>query len=224
MKAIERDRFINKSQETLKSIIDIIDGFPIIKLSSFNRENTVLVIVDMINGFVNEGPLKSDRVKELIPETLKLIKLCQKNEIATIAFIDSHSEDCPEFESYPEHCVMGTSESELIKEIKEIGKYTLLNKNSTNGILEKEFMKWLEDNNNVTNFIIAGDCTDLCILQFSLALKSYFNMKNIRSNIIIPMNVVETYDLGIHDGDLMNVFALYNMYVNGVRIVKRIEE
>lgn len=224
MKTIERDKFINKSQETFKSIIDIVEEFPTIRLSNFNSKNTALVIVDMINGFVNEGPLKSDRVKELIPDTLKLIKLCQKNEIAAIAFKDSHSQNSPEFESYPEHCVMGTSESELVKEIKESGEYILINKNSTNGVLEKEFRKWLEDNNNVTNFIIAGDCTDLCILQFSLALKSYFNMKNIKSNIIVPMNVVETYDLGIHDGDLMNVFAIYNMYINGVKVVKKIEE
>jgi hypothetical protein len=48
-------------------------------------------------------------------------------------------------------------------------------------------------------------------------------MKNIKSNIIVPVNAVETYDLGFHDGDLMNVFALYNMYVNGVRVVQGIE-
>ncbi|MDF2674033.1 MAG: nicotinamidase-like amidase [Clostridiales bacterium] len=223
MKAIERDKFINKSKETLKSILDIIEGFPSIKLSSFKSENTALIIMDMINGFVNEGPLKSDRVKELIPETLKLIKLCQGSKIPIIAFADSHSKNCPEFESYPEHCIMGTSESQLVKEINEIGDYILINKNSTNGILEKEFLKWLENNSNVTNFIIAGDCTDLCILQFSLALKAYFNKKNINSNTIVPVNVVETYDLGLHDGNLMNVFALYNMWVNGVKVVKEIE-
>lgn len=223
MKAIEKNKLIEKSQDILKSVLEIIEGLPNIKLNSFKGENTVLVIVDMINGFVNEGSLKSERVKELIPEIIKLIKLCQGSKITTLAFMDSHSKFCPEFESYPEHCIMGTSESELVKEIEEIGEYILINKNSTNGVLEKEFIKWLEDNSNVTNFIIAGDCTDLCILQFSLALKAYFNMKNIKSNIIVPMNVVDTYDMGIHDGDLMNVFALYNMYVNGVKVVKGID-
>ncbi len=37
------------------------------------------------------------------------------------------------------------------------------------------------------------------------------------------MNLVETYDLGIHNGDLMNLISLYKMKINGINIVKYIE-
>lgn len=224
MKKIEREAFIEGSKDILNTIVNTIEGLPALRIKDLRGEDSVLVIVDMVNGFVNEGPLKSDRVKELIPAILHLIKLCQRNKIDILAFLDTHSKNCPEFESYPGHCILGTSESELVEEIRDAGEYTLINKNSTNGFLEAGFKKWLEDNKNITNFILAGDCTDLCVLQFSLTLKAYFNMNNIRSNIIVPMNVIETYDLDMHNANLMNVFALYNMLANGIKVVQEIQE
>jgi hypothetical protein len=35
--------------------------------------------------------------------------------------------------------------------------------------------------------------------------------------------MVETYDLGTHNGDLMNVMALYNMLGNGIEVVTELE-
>lgn len=47
-------------------------------------------------------------------------------------------------------------------------------------------------------------------------------MQNKKIRIIVPLNAVETYDLGLHNGDLMNVIALYNMITNGIEVVKEI--
>ncbi len=35
------------------------------------------------------------------------------------------------------------------------------------------------DFDNIDNIIIVGDCTDICIYQFAITLKSYFNQHNI---------------------------------------------
>jgi nicotinamidase-related amidase len=224
MKHLEKKAFIDKSIKTLESIVDILENLPSFKLATLKSEDTALVIVDMVNGFAREGALKSDRIEGLIPNIVELIKLSQKRNIVNIAFLDSHTENCPEFENYPDHCMRGTSESELVDEIKGAGDYVLINKNSTNGFLEEEFKKWLEGNKNITNFILCGDCTDICILQFASTLKAYFNIQDRKSNIIVPMDVVETYDLDVHDADLMNLFSLYNMIGNGIKVVKTIEE
>ena len=48
-------------------------------------------------------------------------------------------------------------------------------------------------------------------------------MQNKNYRVIVPINAVDTYDLGIHNGDLVNIMALYNMIINGVEVVRNIE-
>lgn len=117
----------------------------------------------------------------------------------------------------------GTYEGEIVDEIKRIGGYTLIGKNSANGFLEEKFQKWLKENQQISNFIITGDCTDICFQQFAITLKTWCNMQNKKVKVIIPMNAVETYDLSLHNGDLMNMMGLYNMITNGIEIVQGVE-
>jgi nicotinamidase-related amidase len=215
--------FLEKSKDILNDIIDTMNKLPSVKLEEFESEESVFILVDMINGFAREGILKSERVEALIPEILRLSKLCDKNGIKKIAFADNHTEDSIEFEAYPRHCIIGTSESELVEELKEADDYLIIPKNSTNGFLEKAFQKWINENEKVTNFIVVGDCTDICIEQFSKSLKAYFNLNNRKSRVIVPLNAVDTYDLGTHYAELMDIMALYSMIVNGVEVVKEIE-
>jgi nicotinamidase-related amidase len=218
-----KNEFLKKSNETLEKIFDLLAGLPAVKVKDLQPENTAFIIVDMINGFVREGALASNRAEMAIPAIEKLSKLCDKNQIAKLAFADSHTNASPEFGAYPEHCLAGTSESEVVDELKEIGGYTLIPKNSTNGFHEEEFQKWLKDNQKIDTFIVTGVCTNICVEQFSLTIKTFFNKQNKKSRVIVPINAVETYDLGIHDGDLMNVMALYNMIVNGIEVTPEVE-
>lgn len=214
--------FLEKSKDILNDIMDTIDKLPAINLDDFHGENTVFIIVDMINGFAREGVLKSERVEALIPEILRLSKLCDKSGIKKIAFADNHTEDSIEFEAYPSHCITGTSESELVEELKEADDYLIIPKNSTNGFLENAFQEWIRQNEDVTNFIVVGDCTDICIEQLSKSLKAYFNLNNRKSRVIVPLNAVDTYDLETHYAELMDIMALYSMIINGVEVVKGI--
>ena len=47
-----------------------IDKQPVLDLKKFKKDNTVLVIIDMIEGFTRIGNLKSDRIKEKIKTSL----------------------------------------------------------------------------------------------------------------------------------------------------------
>lgn len=223
MRMINKDNFLNRSVATLGEIFDMLAKLPIIHLRDLQGKQTALVMVDMINGFAREGTLISPRVEELIPEITKLSKMCDNLDILKLAFADCHTEASPEFDVYPVHCIKGTQEGEIVDEIKEIGGYTLIPKNSTNGFLEEGFQIWLKQYQQINTFVITGDCTDICVQQFATTLKTWFNMQNKNARIIVPINAVETYDLGLHDGDLMNVMALYNMMINGIEIVREIE-
>lgn len=223
MKTVNKSDFLKTSIEALGEIFDMLGGLPVLQLKDLQGKKTALVIMDMINGFAREGALQSPRVEKLIPEIANLSNVCDSLEITKLAFADCHTEVSPEFETYPIHCVAGSSEGEIVDEIKELGGYTLFTKNSTNGFLEDEFQVWLRDNQQINTFIITGDCTDICVQQFAITLKTCFNMQNRKIRIIVPVNVVETYDLGLHKGDLMNVMALHNMITNGIEVVQCIE-
>ncbi len=220
MRMINKNEFIERSVNTLGEIFDMLAKLPAIELKDLQGKQTALVIVDMVNGFAREGALKSPRVEGLIAEIAELSKICNELHIARLAFADCHTKASPEFDAYPAHCMIGTSEGEMVDELKELGGYTLISKNSTNGFLEEAFQKWLKENEHINTFVITGDCTDICVQQFAITLKTWFNMQNKRGRVIIPINAVETYDLNLHNGDLMNVTALYNMMINGIEVVQ----
>lgn len=223
MRLINKNEFLQSSVKALGEVFDILEKLPAVQLKDLQGKQTALVIVDMINGFAREGALKSPRVEGLIPEIAELSKACEEMQITKLAFADCHTKASPEFDAYPAHCMVGTSEAEMVDELREIGGYTLIPKNSTNGFLEEAYQQWLEENEHINTFIITGDCTDICVQQFSVTLKTWFNMQNKKVRVIVPINAVETYDFGLHNGDLMNVMALYNMIINGIEVTRGVD-
>lgn len=196
-----------------------------IDLLSLKKDNTALFVVDMVNGFVYQGPLSSPRVAAIANNIAELNE--KTAGYKKVFFLDSHENDSQEFNSFPMHCMKGTMEAELIPELKtkaSDGPGTwYIEKNSTNGFYSNKFQDWLVQHiDEVDNYIITGCVTDICVLQFALSLKANFNETNKNKRIIVPKNCVETYDGGSHDGYLMNLFALYNMHTSGIEIVDKI--
>lgn len=197
-----------------------------LSLKEFREDNTVLIVVDMIKGFVEEGILSSPRVKAMSKNLLELNK--NMIDFEKIFFIDSHYKSSTEFNAYPEHCLAGTKEEELIDGLKASvdngEKITIVKKNSTNGFHAKIFKEWLDNKIEVIeNYIVVGCVTDICVLQFVLSLKTYFNEVNKDKRVVVPANCVETFDIPDHNGDEMNLFALRMMKSNGVEVVQEIE-
>ncbi|MFR3567308.1 MAG: isochorismatase family cysteine hydrolase [Paraclostridium sordellii] len=190
------------------------------KINELNLSKTMLFIIDMNNGFAKKGALYSDRVEALINPITNLAKILEVKNCEIIAFTDSHNKDSIELRSYPTHCLENDYESKIVDEISTIKNLKVIPKNSTNGFF------CLEDKNfkNIDNIIVVGDCTDICIYQFVVTLKSYFNQNNIDKNIIVPMNLVDTYHIdNIHNAEIMNIVFLNSMIQNGVEVIKEIE-
>lgn len=222
MKTANKEKFLKHSSNTLSEIYDSLCKLQNLRLEELEHDKTSLIIIDLINGFTTEGTLKSQRVESLINEAARVMERCKELSIPTIVFGDCHKADSPEFISYAPHCIEGTSECEIVEEIKALGGYNYINKNSTNGFIEEKFFEWLCENKAIENFIIIGDCSDICIEQFGVTLKAWFNKNNRFSRIIVPEAIVDTYDYELHDGDLMHVMALWNMLGNGLEIVNTI--
>lgn len=222
MQLINKADFLERSKATLAELYDMLADLPVMALADLQASNTALVLVDLINGFARTGALQSPRVEALIPGVVRLLRAGDQMGFAKVVFTDNHSEESPEFASYPVHCLAGSIEAEPVDEIKAIENYQLFPKNSTNGFLEAAFQKWLEENSQINTFIVVGDCTDICIQQFAVTLKAWFNQQNRRVRVIVPIDLVDTYDLGLHNADLLNVVTLFSMMGNGIEAVKAI--
>ena len=211
-------------KKAVSALIDEINALPELSLSGLDPDKSLLVIVDIVNGFVREGAMASPLVEDIILPVVSLMEKCQDKKIPSVAFADCHAADCAEFASFPPHCVKNTSESEIVDEIKKAGGYTLIEKNSTNGFHEKSFTDYLDGKSGVDTFIVTGDCTDICVMQFCLTLKTRYTAQNKNIRIIIPVNCVETYDAPWHDADFTNIAAYKLMKDSGIEFVSEITE
>lgn len=209
--------------QALNNWKNTLEALPSLPVSALRDGKTALVIVDMINGFLTEGPLASPRSASVLPAVEKLLCFAKENAVPAAAFADCHKPDSIEFQAFPPHCLAGTSESEIASSLCEIGGFTRIEKNSTNGFLTEGFQEFLAANPECERFVVCGVCTDICVMQFALALKCYANQQNRPLEVIVPVNAVETYDAPAHNADLMQTMALQMLANAGITLVKEAE-
>ena len=103
-------------------------------IEKLRKVRELLITVDMVNGFVKEGPLAAPSIMRIVPRQIELLEEASNDKNTGLIFIrDSHSEDATEFKTYPAHCIRGTYETEIIDELKKYEKYGVSYfKNSTN--------------------------------------------------------------------------------------------
>ena len=80
-----------------------------------------LLIIDMLDDFVNEGaPLEVPDTRKIIPDVRKEIDYARDNDIPVVYVCDTHDENDVEFEKFgwPPHAVKGTGGAEIVDELK----------------------------------------------------------------------------------------------------------
>lgn len=195
----------------MENILNIND------LNNLNNEKTLLITVDMINGFIKEGNLHSPSIKRIIP-TVKLLN-SQLNNCARVFFSDVHESNSLEFKNFPKHCMVGSRETEIIDELHKLSQSAMVySKSTTNGYWTYEFRKLLE-HSSFDNIIITGCCTDICILNLALTLNTYFISNNEDTNIIVIENGVDTFDSPEHNADEYNMMTFKILKANGIKVL-----
>ncbi|WP_117275477.1 cysteine hydrolase family protein [Mycoplasmopsis edwardii] len=177
-------------------------------------KKSVIFVIDLINGFAKSGALYDKRIKDIIPDVKDII---DKSDSEVHFVCDAHSKDDIEMEQYPPHCIKGTEESEVVDELKFHIKSDGSNvtfKTTTNGffVVKKSYLRQFDE------FILTGCCTDICIMQFGLSLKTWLNKNRLNKDVIIYEEGVQTFDSKDHNGDLMHKFALDVMKNAGIKI------
>ncbi|TDV24459.1 nicotinamidase-related amidase [Mycoplasmopsis mustelae] len=178
------------------------------------KNKRLTVVIDMLNGFCKFGPLSSQRINRIIPNIVEVL-----NKSDDILFVcDAHSIDDLEMKQYPIHCLKDSLEAEVVDELKPYQRQknakTVL-KNTTNGFYEVLPSYW----DQYDEFEFVGCCTDICVLQFVMNLKIWFNKIGSKKPIYVIQKCVETFDSPTHNGDEMHKLALQLMQEAGVEIV-----
>ena len=212
MKPIEnRQEFLRRAAASLSDMLDTLEGLADYDCSEIPAEKICVLSIDMNKGFTRQGILASPRVDEMVEKTADFLESAMEQGIRVAAFSDRHTPDAAELSSYPEHCTT-PEEYELVEELQDLGLKPIW-KNSTNA-----FMAGMGEllTKGYETFIVTGCCTDICVYQCALALRTFFNQNNTKAEVVVPLSLVETYDGDFHNADLMNLVFLDSMASNGI--------
>lgn len=182
----------------------------------------LLVVVDMVNGFINEGAMADPYINTITPEVKRLMEEFRENEKGDIiAFCDSHTMESEEFKDYPIHCLKGTRESEMIDELQCFKKdITVFEKDTTNGFLEEEYRKYFDSHKEeYDEIIVVGCCSDICVLNYVTSQKENIDQEKIDITITVPKNAIETYEGPGHNRRKANEYAIATMLQQGIHVV-----
>jgi nicotinamidase-related amidase len=229
---------IQESKPFLEYLVDWQSKLPVLKLVDVctDPDKTVVISVDVINGFCYEGPLSSPRVKAIIDPIVDLLKASWDLGVHNILLCqDTHDPQAVEFAQFPPHCIRGTHESDTVAEIKKLPFFeymVLLEKNSIDSALGTGLDDWIIDHPEKGTYIVVGDCTDLCTYQLAMFLRLDANSRMLKRRVIVPANAVDTYDMPVetarklgampHDANLLHALFLYHLALNGVEIVSKL--
>ena len=184
-------------------------------------EKVAIIAVDVVNGFCVEGPLASERVAAIVAPIRRLLEAAHARGVRQVAVLrDSHTPEAPEFAQFGPHCIAGTAESQLVRELADLpfaSTFQDVPKNATSAwsgefghaglgmsgegrALGSETLRdWVERREaaGVRTFVVVGDCTDLCVYQTAMPLKLSANARNRKIEVVVPAECVDTYDLPV---------------------------
>ncbi len=185
-----------------------------------------LFLIDMNVGFCEKGNLADPTIKSIVPNIIPIIRGVLEKGEGFYVVNDKHDENSVELHRYARHC-MGDDESKTIKELAIYEEYAnrLFYKNSTCALFAPGMMDMLMDMASLKRVIIVGCCTDICIQNFAIALRNFFDQMNMDVDIIVPKNAVETFHIPeVHDRIVNNERAYVVMENTGIKLVKSLDK
>lgn len=174
----------------------------------------LVVVIDMVEGFVNFGNLSDPNINRIVPNVVSIIKTALANGDWVVAFKDTHEKNDIEFEEYPVHCVRGTAECNLVPELLPYeSKMQIIEKPTTNGFVTPEFQNLIHSN-TFNEICVCGCCTDICVSNFLESLHEYLADSNKKTKIVVFADAVDTFGGEGHNPDEVNKKFIQNFKQN----------
>lgn len=193
------------------------------EIEYLKKVRELLITIDMVNGFVKEGTLAAPSIKRIIQRQVELIKeALEKSDVGIVFVRDAHTKDAIEFKTYPEHCLIGSKESELIDELKPFEKDAMeYLKNSTNLIFAPNMQSDLLKLLYLEKVRLMGCLSEVCVLNGAVGLRTFFDQNNRNVDVLVHADAIDTYDTKDHVADEITKKALIEMQNNGIKILRK---
>jgi nicotinamidase-related amidase len=176
--------------------------------------NKVVIVEDMLRGFLEEGyPLYcGDDARKIITNVRRLLEEESKKGSNIFFVADSHARDDLEFQMFPMHCVTGTAECEVVPElIRFAGTVIPKQRYSSffNTNLEKELKRLRTD-----KIIVCGVCTDICVLH------TVADARARDFQVEVPVDCVASFDNEAHRWALKHMEKVLGVRLTHVKEMK----
>lgn len=183
-----------------------------------------LIVVDMVNGFVREGILHDEKIADVIPRQIELIKEYQEKGELVIFIKDTHHKNSKEFKRFgnTKHCLKGNTESDVVDELKpfmNMDNTLEVEKNSTSFMEAPKFREIIENAKNIERFDIIGCCTDICDFNGAMGLANYCDQWDRDVEIFVHQDAVQTYGMPARQNYVDAAYLL--MEQQGIQLVKK---
>jgi nicotinamidase/pyrazinamidase len=175
----------------------------------------ILIVTDVQEGFTRKGNLASPECTAAIPRIVRIVEEELENGTPVIFTKDTHVENDLEFKMFPPHCILGTPEHDLVRELAglEAQAAAVIHKRRYSAFYDTALEKVLEqlDPDEVH---ILGFCTDICVLHTTS------DLRNRDYDVVIRKDGCETFKSPGHDNREINRWALGHIEsVLGARVV-----
>lgn len=182
----------------------------------------MLLVVDMVNGFVTKGDLHDKEIGKIVPRQIELIKEAKANNHLVVFIKDTHTEDSTENKRFGKlrHCIKGTGEEEVIDALKPFEEDAIsIRKNSTSFMEAPDFRRLIEKANNIRTVDVVGCCTDICDFNGTMGLANYFDEWNRDVEIRMHQDAIATFA----EEARQNYVEAANLLMEqqGIRLVKK---
>ena len=194
------------------------------KVKNLEVYEGMLIVVDMVNGFVEEGVLHDKNIKKIIPRQIELIKEAHDKGYIVVFVKDTHDEDAVEFDRFGDtkHCVRGTREAEVVDQLKpfeEMDDTISIEKNSTSFMEAPQFRELVAKANNIKLVELVGCCTDICDFNGIMGLANYYDQWNREVDITVHEDAIATYSEDVR-GEYVDAAKLL-MKQQGIKLVNK---
>ena len=193
------------------------------KIKNLECYEGMLIVVDMVNGFVREGALHDKKIANVVPRQLELIKEAKTKDYLIVFIKDTHDKDSVEHKRFGvHHCDRGSGEEEIIDEFKEIEKeddVISIEKNSTSFMEAPDFRDVVRDANNIKKVEIVGCCTDICDFNGAMGLANYYDQWNRNVIIEVHKDAIATFAEEARKNYVDAAYLL--MEQQGIQLVKK---
>ena len=164
----------------------------------------VVLVTDMLRGFLepeHDGEKHNlycgDEARQIIPNVRRLLERERARGSRIIYVADTHDPDDKEFDVFPQHCIRGTAECEVIEELRDIPG-ELLPKQRYSAFFNTELDTRLAEV-GPEKVIVCGVCTDICVLHTTS------DARNRDYAVEVPADCVASFDPDAHRWALKHI-------------------